>query len=143
MISTNESYRRIAVERGRKDPGDVFVVRNGPNLQRFQPADPDPALKRGREHLIAYLGIMGPQDGVDHAIRALGWLGTRRDDWHAIFIGEGDVLDDMKALAAELGIADRVDFAGWRYDDDIRTILSTADVCLAPDPPSPSTMSRR
>jgi glycosyltransferase involved in cell wall biosynthesis len=135
-IATNESYRRVAIERGGMAPEDVFVVRNGPNLARFRPVDPDPALKRGRRHLIAYLGIMGPQDGIDHAVRALGHIGAR-DDWHAIFIGEGDVLEDMRALAAELGIGDRVEFAGWRYDDDIRTILSSADVCLAPDPPSP------
>jgi glycosyltransferase involved in cell wall biosynthesis len=136
-IATNESYRRIAIERGRMAPADVFVVRNGPNLARFRPVDPDPALRRGQRHLIAYLGIMGPQDGIDHAVRALGWLGTRRDDWHAVFIGEGEVLEDMRALAAQLGVGDRVEFAGWRYDDDIRTILSSADVCLAPDPPSP------
>jgi glycosyltransferase involved in cell wall biosynthesis len=43
----------------------------------------------------------------------------------------------MRALADELGIAGHVTFAGWRYDDDIRAILSTCDVCLAPDPPSP------
>ena len=135
-IATNESYRRIAVERGRMAPEDVFVVRNGPNLARFRPVAADPSLRRGRAHLIAYLGIMGPQDGIDHAIRALGSL-SGRDDWHAIFIGEGDVLEDMRALATDLGIADRVEFAGWRYDDDIRTILSSADVCLAPDPPSP------
>ncbi len=135
-IATNESYRRVAIERGKMAPEDVFIVRNGPNLARFRPVDPDPALKRGREHLIVYLGIMGPQDGIDHAIRALGHIGGR-DDWHAIFIGEGDVLEDMRALAAELGIGDRVEFAGWRYDDDIRSILSSADVCLAPDPPSP------
>jgi len=71
-----------------------------------------------------------------------GWLlrwdaGADRDDWQAVFIGDGESLGDMKALAAELGIADRVEFAGWRYDDDIRAILSTCDVCLAPDPPSP------
>jgi glycosyltransferase involved in cell wall biosynthesis len=135
-IATNESYRRIAIGRGRMAPEDVFVVRNGPNLARFRPVDPDPSLKHGRAHLIAYLGIMGPQDGINHAIRALGSLADR-DDWHSIFIGEGDVLEDMRALAAELGIADRVEFAGWRYDDDIRRILSSADVCLAPDPPSP------
>ena len=135
-IATNDSYRRIAIERGHMAPEDVFVVRNGPNLARFRPVEPDPSLRRGRAHLIAYLGIMGPQDGIDHAIRALGSLAAR-DDWHAIFIGEGDVLDDMRALAAQLGIGDRVEFAGWRYDDDIRRILSSADVCLAPDPPSP------
>jgi glycosyltransferase involved in cell wall biosynthesis len=137
VVCTNDSYRRIALERGRMRPDDVFVVRNGPDLERFRPAAPDATWKRGRKHLIAYLGIMGPQDGLDHALRALGALRARRDDWHAVFIGEGDMLEEMRALAAELDIAGNVEFAGWRYDDDIRTILSTADVCLAPDPPSP------
>jgi glycosyltransferase involved in cell wall biosynthesis len=136
-IATNESYRTVAIKRGKMKPENVFVVRNGPNLARFRPVDPDPSWRRGAKHLIAYLGIMGPQDGIDHAVRALGYLGERRDDWHAVFIGEGDVLEDMRALAVELGVGERVEFAGWRYDDDIRTILSSADVCLAPDPPSP------
>jgi glycosyltransferase involved in cell wall biosynthesis len=137
VIATNESYRAVALERGGKASDDIFVVRNGPRLERFAPCAPDPTLRRGRKHLIAYLGIMGPQDGVDHAVRCLGWLSARRTDWHAIFIGEGDVLEDMRMLAARLGIAERVEFAGWRGDDDIQRILSTADVCLAPDPPSP------
>ena len=137
VIATNGSYRRIALERGRFPADAVFVVRNGPDLERFRPAEPDPAWRRGREHLLAYLGIMGPQDGLDHALEALGRLRRVRDDWHAVFIGEGDMLEEMRGLAERLGIADHVEFAGWRYDDDIRTILSTADVCLAPDPPSP------
>jgi glycosyltransferase involved in cell wall biosynthesis len=137
VVCTNETYRRIAIERGRRSPEDVFVVRNGPDLARFRPAEPDPALKRGRPYLIGYLGIMGPQDGIDHALRALAWLRGRRDDWHAVFVGEGEVLDEMRALARELGIEEHVEFAGWRYDDDIRTILSTCDACLVPDPPSP------
>jgi len=136
-IATNESYRRIAIERGGMDPDDVFVVRNGPDLSRFGPVPPDPALRQGKEHLIAYLGVMGPQDGIDHAVEALAALQRRRDDWHAIFIGDGDVLAEMRALARVLGLAGSVEFAGWRGDEDIRRILSTADVCLAPDPPSP------
>ena len=124
-------------------PEDVFVVRNGPDLARFRPVDPDPALRRGRAHLIAYLGIMGPQDGIDHAVRALGWLGARRDDWHAIFIGEGDVLEDMRALAAELGVGDRVEFAGWRYDDDIRRSSRPPTCASRPTRRARSTTSRR
>jgi glycosyltransferase involved in cell wall biosynthesis len=136
-LATNGSYARVAVERGGMDPEDVFVVRNGPDLARFRPVDPDPTWKRGRAHLISYLGIMGPQDGVDHALRALAALRALRDDWHAVFIGDGDALPAMRALVDELGLADHVEFAGWRGDDDIRLILSTSDVCLAPDPPSP------
>ena len=137
VISTNESYRQIAIERG-VPAEDVFVVRNGPDLNRFVPVAPDPSLRRGRPHLIAYLGLMGPQDGIDHGLRALAELRQLRpDDWHAVFIGNGEVLDEMQELATELGLSEVVEFAGWRGDDDIRRILSTADVCLAPDPPSP------
>jgi glycosyltransferase involved in cell wall biosynthesis len=80
---------------------------------------------------------MGPQDGVDHAIRALAWLRQRRQDWHAIFAGDGDSIPALRALAEELRVHDHIEFAGWRGDEDICRILSTSDVCLAPDPPSP------
>jgi glycosyltransferase involved in cell wall biosynthesis len=136
-LATNGSYARVAVERGGLDPEDVFVVRNGPDLTRFRPVPADPAWRRGRAHLISYLGIMGPQDGVDHALRALAALRELRDDWHAVFVGDGDALPAMRALADELALGDHVEFAGWRGDDDIRLILSSSDVCLAPDPPSP------
>ena len=136
-LATNGSYARVAVERGGMDPEDVFVVRNGPDLTRFRPVPADPAPRRGRAHLISYLGIMGPQDGVDHALHALAALRRLRDDWHAVFVGDGDALPAMRALADELALGDHVEFAGWRGDDDIRLILSSSDVCLAPDPPSP------
>jgi glycosyltransferase involved in cell wall biosynthesis len=138
VISTNESYRRLALVRGGVDSANSFVVRNGPDLESFTPLPPDPELHAGKRFLLAYLGMMGPQDGIDHAVRALAELQRRRgDDWRAILIGEGPVRPEMEALAAELGIGDAVDFAGWRGDEDIRRMLSSADLCLAPDPPSP------
>lgn len=137
VICTNGSYRAIAVGRGGRAPADVFVVRNGPDLDRFRPAEPDPERRRGRAHLIGYLGIMGPQDGVDHVIRAVAWLRERRDDFLCVLVGDGESLEALRALAQELGVAEHVEFAGWCYDDEIRSILSTCDVCLAPDPPSP------
>jgi glycosyltransferase involved in cell wall biosynthesis len=136
-LATNGSYARVATERGGMDPERVFIVRNGPDLERFHPVPAEPAWRRGQSHLIAYLGIMGPQDGVDHALRALAYLRGRRDDWHAVLVGDGDALPAMRALTEKLDLTDRVEFAGWRGDDDIRQILCTADVCLAPDPPSP------
>jgi glycosyltransferase involved in cell wall biosynthesis len=138
VISTNESYRLLALERGGVDPENVFVVRNGPDLEHFTPLPPDPELRRGRRFLLGYLGMMGPQDGIDHAVLALAELDRRRgDDWGAILVGEGPVRAEMEALAASQGIADRVEFAGWRGDEGIRRILSTVDLCIAPDPPSP------
>jgi glycosyltransferase involved in cell wall biosynthesis len=146
VIATNESYRRIALTRGRKRPEDVFVVRSAPDLSRFRAADPDPAIKRGRRYLLVYLGTMGPQDGVDHAVRALAALRRRRDDWHAVFVGGGEMLEPMRRLTRELGLHDVVEFTGRVPDEDVVRVLSTADVCLAPDPKNPlndvSTMTK-
>ncbi len=90
VISSNESYRRLAIDRGGVAAEDVFVVRNGPDLDRFLPVEPDPELRQGRRHLLAYVGVMGPQDGIDHALGALATLRRLRDDdWHAIFVGNG------------------------------------------------------
>jgi glycosyltransferase involved in cell wall biosynthesis len=145
VISTNQSYRDVALTRGGKSRDDVFVVRSAPDAARFTPTAPDESLKRGRRHLIAYLGVMGPQDGIDHALRALAQLASR-DDWQAVFMGEGDVLPAMRVLARELGLGERVDFTGRIPDEDVQRILSTATVGLAPDPKNPlndvSTMNK-
>jgi glycosyltransferase involved in cell wall biosynthesis len=137
VITTNESYRRLAIERGKRRPEDVFVVRNAPDPDQFKPVKPDDSIKRGRKHLITYLGLMGPQDGIDGALRALGLLRAERDDWHAVFMGDGEVFDDMRQLAYDLGIAEFVEFTGRVREDRILPILSAADVCIAPEPSSP------
>lgn len=137
VLSVNESYRDVALTRGRCASEDVAVVRTGPDLARFTATEPDASLKRGRDFLLSYVGVMGPQDGVDGALRSLAALRARRDDWHAIFMGSGEVLEEMRALSAELGLADVVEFTGWVEHDTICRVLSTSDVCLAPDPKSP------
>lgn len=137
VLSVNESYRRVAVERGRRDPADVAVVRTGPDLKRFVASEPDPTLKRGKPFLLSYAGVMGPQDGVDEALRALAELHALRNDWHAVFMGDGDVLEQMRDLADELGLAEYVEFTGWVEHATIGKVLSSSDVCIAPDPKNP------
>jgi glycosyltransferase involved in cell wall biosynthesis len=136
VISTNESYRSVALGRGRVPRERTTVVRSAPDLSRFVPVAPDPALRRGRPFLACYLGVMGPQDGVDYALRALASLrdDLGRTDIQAAFLGHGDAWDDLVALAHELGLDDCVEFTGRVSDEDLARYLSTADVCLAPDP---------
>jgi glycosyltransferase involved in cell wall biosynthesis len=136
VLATNESYGLVARERGRKHPDDVFVVPNAPDLRRLKRVPPDPSLRRGKL-LIGYLGVMAPQDGVDHAIRALALLRERRQDWHAIFAGEGSARTALMELADQLGLEDAVEFVGWIGDEQIARLLSTADVCLSPEPKTP------
>ena len=112
-------------------------MRNAPDPARFQDARPDPALKQGRTHLLAYVGVIAPQDGVDYALRALAHLRARRADWRAVLLGSGDAVLDMQRLAGELGLEDHVEFGGWAGDERVGELLATADVGLAPDPRSP------
>jgi glycosyltransferase involved in cell wall biosynthesis len=148
VIATNESYRTAAMTRGRLRDDQVFVVRSAPTVDRFHEVEPEPSLKRGRPHLLAYLGVMGPQDGVEHALRALSLLRTElgRRDWHAVFMGSGDTFHEMVALSQRLGLGDQVEFTGRISDEDVLRHLSTADVCLSPDPLNPlndvSTMNK-
>jgi glycosyltransferase involved in cell wall biosynthesis len=146
VISTNESYRARAVGRGRVPGARAFTVRSAPALDRFKQVPPEPELACGREHLLVYLGVMGPQDGVDYAVRALARLAERRDDWHAAFLGGGDAFDDVVDLAHRLGLDDRVTFTGMADTPDVRRYLSTACIGIAPDPLNPlndvSTMNK-
>ncbi|MFK4547866.1 glycosyltransferase involved in cell wall biosynthesis [Streptomyces tendae] len=148
VLATNESYKDVALHRGGRRPDDVFVVRSAPATDRFQPVPAEPELKRGKPHLLCYLGVMGPQDGVDYALRALAKLRDEvgRTDWHAVFVGSGDAFDAMVELSRSLGLGEQVQFTGRIPDADLVRYLSTADVCLSPDPRNPlndvSTMNK-
>lgn len=148
VLATNESYKDVAVRRGGQRPADVFVVRSAPVIERFQPVPPETELKHGKQHLLCYLGVMGPQDGVDYALRSLAKLRDNlgRTDWHAVFVGAGDAFEAMVELSQRLGLSDQVQFTGRIPDAELVRYLSTADVCLSPDPRNPlndvSTMNK-
>jgi glycosyltransferase involved in cell wall biosynthesis len=148
VISTNESYRRIAAARSGKPVTDVTVVRSGPDPQRLRRGPACPELRRGRRFLAAYIGVMGPQDGVDIVVRAANVVvhQLRRDDIAFTLIGSGDCFADLVALRDELGLAGHVEFTGRAPDELVARILSTADVGLSPDPKNPlndvSTMNK-
>jgi glycosyltransferase involved in cell wall biosynthesis len=148
VIATNDSYRAVAVSRSGKSPSDVTVVRTGPDPQRLRRGPADLAQRRGRPFLAAYIGVMGPQDGVDIVVRAADVVvhGFGRDDIAFTLIGSGDCFDELLALRDDLGLAGHVEFTGRAPDELVRRILSTADVGLSPDPKNPlndvSTMNK-
>ena len=148
VISTNGSYQSIAVNRSGKSPADVTVVRTGPDPQRLQRGPADPELRRGRRYLAAYIGVMGPQDGVDIVVRAAAIVvhELHRDDIAFTLIGSGDCFDDLVALRDQLGLAGHVEFTGRVPDELVARIMSTADLGLSPDPKNPlndvSTMNK-
>jgi len=148
VTSTNESYRRVAMRRGGKAPEDVSVVRTGPDPEVMKPAAPVPSERRGRDHLVAYLGVMGPQDGVDVALAAADHLvhTLGRTDISFTLMGGGDSHADLVAERDRLGLQGFVELPGRVPDAYVADVLSTADVGLSPDPLNPlndvSTMNK-
>jgi glycosyltransferase involved in cell wall biosynthesis len=148
VIATNDSYRRIAITRSGKATDDVTVVRTGPDPDKLRRGPVDESCRRGHRYLVAYIGVMGPQDGVDLAVRAadevINKLGRR--DIGFTLIGSGDSYEEVVALRDELGLADHVEFTGRVPDETVRQVMSTADLGLSPDPKNPlndvSTMNK-
>jgi glycosyltransferase involved in cell wall biosynthesis len=139
VIATNESYRAIEIDRGNVNPRRVFVVRNGPDLERVRRVPPDEKLKANGKKILGYVGVMGPQDGVDYLLRALRILvyDLGRKDFLCIIVGNGDCLEDLKALSRQLKIEPYVRFTGYVTDEEMLRYLSTSDICVDPDPSSP------
>jgi len=134
-IATNESYRRIAIERGRMDPSKVFVVRSGADLSRVRLSPPRPELRRGKRFLVGYVGVIGKQEGIDLLLQSIVALRKMRpaDDVHFTIVGDGTEVESLKALSRQLGVSDCTEFAGRLPDAQLWPLLSTADICVNPD----------
>lgn len=147
-IATNESYRRIAIERGGMKSEDVFVVRSGPDLNRLEHLPPNAAWRNGRAHLVGYVGVMGEQEGIDLLLEAAGHIVHQigRKDIQFCLVGGGPSLAGLQDLAASNGLSDFVTFTGRAPDNVLFEVLSTSDVCVNPDRVNPmndkSTMNK-
>ena len=148
VTSTNESYARVAMERGGLPPDHVTVVRTGPDAERLRRGPVELSWRRERQHLVAYLGVMAPQDGVDIALAAAEVIVHRlgRTDIAFTFMGTGDCHADLVAERDRLGLQDFVELPGRVSDATVAGVLSAATVGLCPDPKNPlndvSTMNK-
>lgn len=138
VIATNESYQKVATTRGNISPENVTIVRSGPRRTKFTRVPPDPALKQGFQYLGVYVGVMGVQDGVDYALRAIrSTIDSGFYDARYIFVGNGDAKPDLLKLCNELELTPYVEFTGYVSDEVLQKILCTGDLGIAPDPNGP------
>ncbi len=136
VITTNQSHKSVAIERGGKDPDDIYIVRSGPQLARFRRYERDLAWRKGKRLQLVYLGEICKQDGVDHLIRAIKLLVDTHDfrDFHCVLVGGGPHQPAIKAYAGELGVDDFTTFTGRISDEQLCRVLSSADIAIDPDP---------
>jgi len=148
VIATNESYRQIAIQRGGVNPEKVVVVRSGPEIDKFKPVPVNDSWRNGKEYLVGYLGVMGPNDGMEYLLETINFIvhSLNRTDIHFILIGSGDLQPKLKKICTRFGLDEFVEFTGRIPDQQVKEILSTADLAVAPDPRDPlndvSTMNK-
>jgi glycosyltransferase involved in cell wall biosynthesis len=138
VISTNESYKAVAMRRGRRTSEDVVVVRNAPDPTRFSIRTPEPALRKSARFLVAFLGEIGQQDGVDVLIRAIKTIKAALgpNAIHCVLMGAGPHFDNIVAYARAEGVAEDITFTGRADNEMISRVLSTADIAVDPCPGS-------
>lgn len=132
---TNESYRRIAIERGGMDPDKVHVLRSGPRLERLVIRTPKPEIKHGKRFMVGYLGVIGQQEGIQYMLQAAKHIRENmgRDDIFWGIVGGGPHLDQLRRLCTSMGLDDIVEFTGRVDDNKMLDYLNTADVCVNSD----------
>ncbi len=136
VMSTNGSYKDLAVTRGGLDPENVFIVRNGPDLRTFKSVVPNSALKYGKPFLVAYVGTMSIQEGLDILLEiALHLKNLGHKDIHFTCVGGGPGLPGLRTMVQDKKLEDMVNFTGRIPDQQLLEILSTADICVNPDRP--------
>ncbi len=140
VISTNQSYRQIAMGRGRVSENRIVVLRNGPKSDEFVPVEPIPALKRGFRYLACYAGVMGYEDGVLELLSSIRFIVQKlgRRDILFMLLGDGAIRSRALAATKAWGLETIVEMPGMIRDNRVlRQYLSTADVCLSPEPLTP------
>lgn len=135
-ISTNESYKKIAIERGKMPADKVTVVRSGPKLDRLKITDGNSQYKKGRKYLVGYVGVIGEQEGLDLLLESVAHIVKTRTDIQFAIIGDGTELPKIKELTMQMKLEEYVDFYGRVDDTTMVDILNTADVCVNPDKPT-------
>jgi glycosyltransferase involved in cell wall biosynthesis len=136
VIAANESHKRVEQERSGIPASRITVVRNGPEAKHFAEVEPHPLFQESGRTVIGFVGQMGPLDGVEVLLRIFRSLrfDLHRDDWQGVLVGDGEVFDLLPALAAELGVADRVHFTGRVAFSEVVPLIRAMDICTIPDP---------
>lgn len=141
VIVPNDSYRTYDIDFHGIDPARIAPIRIGPRSAFLEPTEPSAAIRDSAEGVIGYVGVIGPQDGVDSLIRVVRHLvvDLGRSGIRCVIIGYGDALDEVKALAIDLGVSEHTWFTGRLEGRALRNTLAAADICVAPDPSNPYT----
>ena len=135
-IATNESFKRIAIKRGKMAAEDVFVVRSAPKVDTFVLGPGDISYRKGAGTVLGYVGVIGQQEGMDLLVAAVDHLVRKLDrtDLHCVIVGFGPHLEIVQDDVKTRGLEPYFTFTGPLYGADMLAALNAIDIGVAPDP---------
>jgi glycosyltransferase involved in cell wall biosynthesis len=133
FIAVSRANRDLGVELGLFAPDQVSVIRSGIRLEDFADRGDGRAVRRrlgvpGQALVVTQVGNFKPQKAPLDFVRTAAEVGARVPDAHFVMVGDGVLRAAAEELAARLGVADRVVFAGWY--DDVPGLLAATDVSV-------------
>ncbi|MDB6120646.1 MAG: glycosyltransferase WbuB, partial [Verrucomicrobiaceae bacterium] len=135
VMATNQSVLSAVKSRGHKTDEETFVVRTAPNILSGSYSE-NPELKRGRTHLVGYIGVMGNADGVSYLVEAAHHIvhTRKREDVQFLLMGSGPEHAELVQQRDALGLQAQVDMPGRVTNEFLFTALKTIDLGVACDP---------
>jgi sugar transferase (PEP-CTERM/EpsH1 system associated) len=135
IIAVSESIREDIIKFDNLDPSKIMVFRNGVNLERFcdkgrsktilrELSLPDDAM------ILGFIGRLVINKGVGYLLDAFHKVKQKNKNIKLLLVGDGVLMDELKAKAQRSGLSEDVIFTGSRRD--IVDILSTIDVFVMP-----------
>ena len=135
VMTTNQSVRAVVMRRGKKNDGEVFVVRTALDKQTTAPLA-HPPLRNGKRYLVGYVGVMGKADGVNYLIEAAHHVVhvRGRQDVHFLLMGAGPEYARLLQQRDGLGLQECVGMPGHVSNEFLFAALGTMDLGVACDP---------
>jgi glycosyltransferase involved in cell wall biosynthesis len=135
VMTTNQSVLAAMKSRGSKRDDELFIVRTAPSkLPTSMPTDE--SLKKGRKHLVGYIGVMGNADGVNYLVDAAKHIvqTRKREDVQFLLMGSGPEHEELLKQRDALGLQAFVEMPGRVSNEFLFTALKTMDLGVACDP---------
>lgn len=140
LVVCSDAMRAHLVSELGADPDRLDVVGGGVDSATFDAPAADVAAWRreaGTDGLVAFAGRLEHEKGVDVLLAALARLASRGRDVRLVIAGSGTQGAALAARGTELGIADRVSWAGFLPSHRVAGLLASADVACVPSRAEP------
>jgi glycosyltransferase involved in cell wall biosynthesis len=136
MVALTEGERRDYIACSVANPEKMVTIHSGVNIDRFIKVKVSSEGKKRSLDLNAEAPVVGtvgwllPIKGPIYLLRAMAEVWQSHPDIHLVYVGKGDLEEDVKGEAYRTGVSDKVKFLGWR--SDIPEIMQVLDVFVLP-----------